>query len=139
MAFYLLFLFPKNLLAHTTMALAHHPKPVLPRGLLVPIPDQVSLIQTPPNILLGHPPKPYSKSLPYPVNGPLSLSVPVFFLITTFLGEILPYMRKQGIIWPRSWQSSPRSCVLYTIVYGGKTGSSHKMHWTYKKWFTLLL
>ncbi len=31
MAFYLLFLFPKNLEAHTTMALAHHPTPVLPR------------------------------------------------------------------------------------------------------------
>ncbi len=29
MAFYLLFLFPKNLEAHTTMALAHHPSPLL--------------------------------------------------------------------------------------------------------------
>ncbi len=29
MAFYLLFLFPKNLEAHTTMALAHHPTPVM--------------------------------------------------------------------------------------------------------------
>ncbi len=30
MALYLLFLFPKNLEAHTTMALAYHPTPVLP-------------------------------------------------------------------------------------------------------------
>ncbi len=30
MAFYLLFLFPTNLEAHNTMALAHHPTPVLP-------------------------------------------------------------------------------------------------------------
>ncbi len=32
MAFYLLFLFPTNLEAHITMALAHHPTPVLPIG-----------------------------------------------------------------------------------------------------------
>ncbi len=30
MAFYLLFLFPKNLEAHTTMVVAHHLTPVLP-------------------------------------------------------------------------------------------------------------